>query len=146
MPVYSSTFMKFCHSPPKLDMLPTPMKEEVQKYMTKNPGMHVNRYSISVVFSQACMTMANCRAGFRVTGIFPLNRDAVVLPNQQFGRFMKETNLKNIPLFSPAPRRSQISAQKVELESDSMDNDCSSDHLSLQVIFSLTKSFLTSSL
>lgn len=132
-------------------------REAVQRYMSKNPGLHVNRYCFSALFSQAwsrCMTMANCRAGFRVTGIFPLNRDAVVLPNQQFERLAKQSDLQYIPLVSPAPRRNQISklsrkftTQETKSQCDSKENesicsthcDCLSESsVSFQRSFSLS--------
>ena len=53
--------------------------EECQRYMSNNPGKVVTRFQFSRIFSQAwykAMTINNIIAGFRCTGIFPLNRYA----------------------------------------------------------------------
>ena len=57
-------------------------KQECHQFMSSNPGKYENRYFFSSIFSQAwmrCMTMPNVRAGFKVTGIHPLKRNAIEL-------------------------------------------------------------------
>ena len=59
--------------------LKTYWREECHHYMTRNPGEHVTKYVFSEVFSKAwdrCMTPSNVRAGFKVTGVCPFNRNA----------------------------------------------------------------------
>ena len=58
-----------------------PLKGEWRKtchdFMAKNPGKVVSRYSFCSVFAIAwlqAMSMKNIIAGFRVTGIFPVDR------------------------------------------------------------------------
>ena len=54
-------------------------REECHKYMTRNPGEHVTKFVFSQVFSRAwerCMTLSNVRAGFKVTGVYPFDRNA----------------------------------------------------------------------
>ena len=54
---------------------------EYHLYMSCNPGKAVNRFNFTEIFSRAwtkAMTPANIVAGFRSTGIYPLNRYAVL--------------------------------------------------------------------
>ena len=49
--------------------------------MSTNPGKVINRFNFTQIFSTAwtkAMTPANIVAGFRSTGIYPLNRYAVL--------------------------------------------------------------------
>ncbi len=76
--------------------------------MSKNPGKYVNRYSFSTIFSKAwikCMTMQNVLAGFKVTGIYPLNKYIVKLPKQSMENLPVESGLAFIPLYSHATSR-----------------------------------------
>lgn len=53
-------------------------KEACHHFLTMNPGKVVTIYQFSMLFSQAwmkSMTVSNICAGFRVTGVHPLNRD-----------------------------------------------------------------------
>lgn len=84
-------------------------KEECQQYCTKNPGRVVTRLQFSQLFSRAWyrgMTMENIVSGFRHTGVYPFNRDAL-LPKPAKLTFdptslMNKTGLRYIPLYSPA--------------------------------------------
>ena len=60
--------------------LKTFWKEERHNFMSENPGMVVNRYSFSKLFSKAwikAMSIKNILSGFKVCGIFPFNREAI---------------------------------------------------------------------
>ena len=90
-------------------------REECHNYMSKNPGQYVNRYCFSQLFSHVwmrCITMGNVRAGFKVTGIFPFNRDAVAVPKQKMESLPEESGLSFIPLYSPAPSRKKAVVKK----------------------------------
>ena len=50
------------------------------------------------------MTIANIIGGFRVTGVYPVNRDALSPPSLESETLSKETGLPFIPLYSPAAR------------------------------------------
>ena len=86
-------------------------KEECQNYLSKHKGKAITRFQFSEVFSRAWvrgMTMGNVIAGFRTTGIFPLDRSAVkskalVDPAEAFDPcgLPKETGIKFLPLYSP---------------------------------------------
>lgn len=48
-----------------------------QNFLSKNPGKVVTRFTFSHLFNEAwssAMNMKNMQAGFRCTGIYPLNR------------------------------------------------------------------------
>lgn len=50
------------------------------------------------------MTCSNIMAGFRKTGVYPLNRNAVKLPGESTARILEKNYLTYIPLFTPAKR------------------------------------------
>ena len=92
-------------------LLKATWKEVCHDYLTRNPGKVVTRYSFSQLFGKAwthSMNMSNVIAGFRTTGIFPFNRNALlpVTESQTPSKFnpkslCKGTKLKFIPVYSP---------------------------------------------
>ena len=86
--------------------------EECHRYLSENPGRVVTRYQFSELFHCAwrrSMTMTNVISGFRSTGVYPLNRHALmpaVSKPQNFNPTLlsEKTGLKYIPLYSPARR------------------------------------------
>lgn len=84
-------------------------KKVVQDFILKHRGRCVTRYDFSALFADAwskAMTMKNITAGFRVTGIYPFNREAVLV-KKEFTQFqpedlLKSSGLKFIPLYSPS--------------------------------------------
>jgi hypothetical protein len=59
-------------------------KQECHQYVVEHPGQAVTKFQFSRLFAKAwaCgMTMSNIIAGFRVTGVYPLNRNAISLPS-----------------------------------------------------------------
>ena len=83
-------------------------RDVCHQYMADNPGKVVTRYNFSKLLSKAwmtAMTMANITSGFRVTGVYPVNRDAIDLPAVSAQQSLPEaTGLAYIPLYSPAKR------------------------------------------
>ena len=82
---------------------------ECHLYMSCNPGKAVNRFNFTETFSRAwtkAMTPANIVAGFRSTGIYPLNRYAVLryLQLEEDGKIDMITSKMRLflPLYSPA--------------------------------------------
>ena len=73
--------------------------------MAKNPGKVVSHYSFSTVFCSAwmkAMTIRNIVAGFKVCGIYPLNRDAIKVPKlKSIEKLSEESGLPFIPMLSP---------------------------------------------
>ena len=90
-------------------------KEVCHGFLTKNPGKVVTRYEFSALFGKAwtrSMNMTNVIAGFRTTGIFPFNRNALSVsgsetPSKFNPKSLCEgTKLKFIPVYSPAQSKS----------------------------------------
>ena len=83
-------------------------KHVCHEFLTANPGKIITRYEFSQLFSEAwmgSMTIPNVIAGFRVTGIYPLDREAVLGLISNITALSEETGLSFIPLISPAVRR-----------------------------------------
>ena len=60
-------------------------RQQCTQYMMKNPYKRLTKYCFSELFCQAwfqAMTPSNAAAGFRATGIFPFNCDAIKLPKK----------------------------------------------------------------
>ena len=96
---------KGCFAP-----LKTAWREVCQKFNCQNPGRVVGIYEFFRLFSDAwlqSMTMKNIVNGFKVTGVYPLNRYAIKLPSGSSQttfrpeNLAKESGLAYIPLYSP---------------------------------------------
>ena len=101
---------KGCFGPLKMHW-----KHECWTYITNNPDRRITRYQFSALFGQAWfkgMTMQNIVSGFRTTGIYPLDRSAV-LPASEFRdrreSLAQQKGLNFIPLYSPSHSRPQHS-------------------------------------
>jgi len=89
--------------------LKTKWREVCYKYITDNPGKVVTRYSFSRLFHEAwvkAMTMNNIMSGFKVTGVFPVDRSAIHCTHQP-KILSEESKIAFLPLYSPAPSRSK---------------------------------------
>lgn len=84
-------------------------KEVCHRFLTRNPGKVITLYSFSELFSeawQASMGMKTISNGFKVTGIYPFNRNCL----SESGKFTsfnpkslpERSGLAYIPLYSPA--------------------------------------------
>ena len=85
-------------------------RRECWEYLTSHPGQIITRHQFSAIFRRAwskSMTMTNVIAGFRVAGVYPLNRLAVVMKDKTPESLAERTGLKFIPLYSPSHRRPQ---------------------------------------
>ena len=114
-----------------------PLKEAwrhvCHEYLTANPGKIITRYEFSRLFSKAwmgSMTISNITAGFRVTGIYPLDREAVLGPISDLSALSEETGLSFIPMISPAVRRF-TSRRDVTPDSEAREQDFSDHELAL---------------
>lgn len=76
------------------------------EFLSRNPGRGITRYDFSSLFSEAwieAMTPKNIMAGFRTTGVYPVNRHACQLPGAERKVSLSEkTGLSYIPLYTPA--------------------------------------------
>lgn len=89
-------------------------KEACHNFLVKKPGRVVSLYDFSDLFVEAwerAMTIKTITNGFKVTGIYPFNRNAIT----QSGKYKMfdpsslaaESGLAYIPLYSPAHVRSK---------------------------------------
>ena len=88
-------------------------RQMCQAFCAKNPGEAVRIYDFSYLFSQAwfkSMTLKNITSGFKVTGVFPVDKNAVRLSKSinssvkfQPEALAVQSGLAYIPLYSLAP-------------------------------------------
>ena len=107
---------------------------ECHFYMSCNPGKAVNRFNFTEIFSRAwtkAMTPANIVAGFRSTGIYPLNRYAVLryLQLEEDGKIDMIASKMGLflPLYSPSkshPRTCTSDSESIDYYEE---NTCSED-------------------
>ena len=83
-------------------------REVCHKFMSENPGKVVTRFTFSKLFNEAwtkAMTIGNVSAGFQSTGIYPLNREALLPQKKKDNTLAESTGLKFIPMCSPMRQR-----------------------------------------
>ena len=106
-------FDRACFSP-----LKAAWNAECQMFMCANPGKVVSRYNFTQLFARAwakAMNPANIALGFRATGVYPFDRNAIKIPgvpetercSSPEDGLAEATGLAYIPLYSPAPPRSR---------------------------------------
>ena len=92
--------------------LKTAWRQVCHRFHSTNPGRAITRYDFSSIFSEAwieTMTPRNIISGFRTTGVFPMNRQAIVLPQEaQKVSLSERTGLSYIPLYTPVKRHSRV--------------------------------------
>ena len=99
----------------------SPLKAQWKKcchnFSVKYPGRVVTLYDFSSVFSKAwfaSMTMNNIITGFRITGVYPINRRAFLLPEESSifrpESLSERSGLSYIPLYSPARVQPSVSS------------------------------------
>ena len=85
-------------------------RQVCQTYCYKNPGKVVGIYEFSRLFAEAwydSMTLKNIISGFKVTGVFPVDRFAIKLPEDTIKpafnpeELAVRSGLAYIPLYSP---------------------------------------------
>lgn len=101
-------------------------REECKKYLVDHPGRVMTRFQFSRIFSAAWfkgMTSQNVIAGFKTTGVFPLDRLVVQDPDASStfnpATLAVKSGIKFVPLYSPSASRlksctSLLSQQKNE--------------------------------
>ena len=92
-------------------------KNACHNYMSDNPGMVVQRYVFSRLFHSAWnegVTMRNIQAAFRTTGVYPFNRDVIVLPGEEKKSLSERTGLSFIPFYTPSKRGKPSMVNKVD--------------------------------
>ncbi|XP_064292309.1 uncharacterized protein LOC135309819 [Plodia interpunctella] len=115
--------------------------QELIKYVSQHPERTVNKTSFNVILSQVwpkCMTITNISNGFRATGLYPYNPDAV--PEEAFApsalsELPIPTNSENMAVLSDEARQTgeqEISTANVE-DSDGSGTD--TENLPLSLLF-----------
>ena len=84
-------------------------REKCHDYITRNPGRVVSKYQFSTLFSASwyrAMTVRNIVAGFKITGVYPFNPNAIVIQDgsHESASVAESTLIAYIPLFSPPKR------------------------------------------
>lgn len=72
-----------------------------------NPGKVVTKFQFSGIFRTAwtrSMTVPKVTAGFRITGIHPLNHNALSPPTSVHEKLSEETGLLFLSMYSPISR------------------------------------------
>ena len=90
-------------------------REECCNYRIENPYKLVSRYSFCSIFHKAwlkSMTTHNITTGFRITGVYPVNREAII-PGVELSpkieRLKKTVGISFIPLYSPFQKKTTSS-------------------------------------
>lgn len=91
-------------------------KQVCHDFLTANPGMVVTRYQFSRLFSKAwmrSMTISNITSGFKITGLYPTDRQALLkLIPESLSSMEEESGLAFIPLISPSVKASKSLGNK----------------------------------
>ena len=83
-------------------------RQACHQFVVKNPGVHVTKHNFSSVFSEAwiqALTPKNIVSGFRTTGVYPPDRNAITLPSDVKQALAQKAGIAYIPLYTPAKRR-----------------------------------------
>ena len=80
-------------------------------FMAENPGRVVTRYSFCSVFAVAwlqAMSMKNIIAGFKVAGIFPIDRRKLIHCDSSASSLLQNVDPAYIPMLTPTPHTKKI--------------------------------------
>lgn len=83
-------------------------REVCHQFIVKNPGSKVSKHNFSSLFSEAwirALTPHNIVSGFRITGVYPPDRNAISLPTDEKQNLAQKSGVAYIPLYTPAKRR-----------------------------------------
>ena len=90
-------------------------REECYNYRIENPYKSVSRYSFCSIFHKAwlkSMTTHNITTGFQITGVYPVNREAII-PGVELSPkiecLKKTVGISFIPLYSPFKKKTTSS-------------------------------------
>ena len=107
-------------------MLKMHWKQVCHGFQLKHPGRVITQYDFCSLFSEAwsqSMTIRNVTSGFKVTGVYPFNRNAVLdkIPGENYTTFKPEclpqtSGLAYIPLYSPAPCHDRTMKKTLKLD------------------------------
>ena len=95
-------------------------RETCHHFIVNNPGSRVTKHNFSSLFSQAwikAMTPKNIMSGFKTTGVYPPDRNALVLPTDP-ENLASKSGLSYIPLFTPAKSSIPPTCSNAEFHDD----------------------------
>lgn len=95
-------------------------------FMAENPGKVVSRYSFCSVFATAwlqAMTMKNIIAGFRVTGIFPIDRHKLIHVESPRPSRLDSVDPAYLPMLSPTPHTKMATSKTVAFSDTAPDTE-----------------------
>ena len=96
-------------------------RQVVHDFRTSHPGQVVTQYSFCKLFSKAwveAMTPMNISAGYKTTGIYPFNANALKLPCQKSDSCFIES--PHAPPFTPAKRACFVAEEEMDDMDDSL--------------------------
>jgi hypothetical protein len=83
---------------------PLKWREECHEILGKNPGKVITHYHFGTIFSKAwrrAMTPSNIMAGFKITGVYPVNRFALLPRNDNEEQSLSDcTGINFIPFYT----------------------------------------------
>ena len=112
-------------------------RQACHRFCSQNPGRVVSIYDFSALLSEAwgqSITVKNITGGFKVTGVYPVDRCAVQIPGQKPSfrpeSLAEKSDLAYVPLYSPAPSRHSQKAKTTAFEASGMSSLSDSLHQS----------------
>ena len=112
-------------------------RQACHRFCSQNPGRVVSIYDFSALLSEAwgqSITVKNITGGFKVTGVYPVDRCAVQIPGQKSSfrpeSLAEKSGLAYVPLYSPAPSRHSHKAKTTAFEASGMSSLSDSLHQS----------------
>ena len=103
-------------------------KQVCHDFLTSNPGKVVTRYQFSQLFNKAwmqSMNISNITSGFKVTGIYPTDRQALLklIPAAvSHSDIQEESGLAFIPLISPSVKSKSSKSTKAVNQEEQVQN------------------------
>ena len=88
-------------------------RQACHRYIVENPGSKISKHNFFLVFSEAwvrALTPKNTVSGFRTTGVYPPDRNAISLPSDQKQNLAAQSGVAYIPLYTLAKRRLSCSS------------------------------------
>ena len=99
-------------------------RQACHRYIVENPGSKISKHNFSLVFSEAwvrALTPKNIVSGFRTTGVYPPDRNAISLPSDQKQNLAAQSGVAYIPLYTPAKRRLSCSSSITAFAEEEME-------------------------
>ena len=106
-------------------------REDCHNFFSNNPGKVINHYNFGYIFSRAwrkAMTPSNIMAGFKITGVYPVNRYAILPREKDQVSLCERTGLKFIPFYTPTRSRRILLPSHVNYDDSLVESSLSEDN------------------